>query len=335
MPKTDAIADIMARLPSGQRPFGIAPAAKALGWLRRMGSKRLEGVNVAKLLKDAERQLVYSGAELELKRGKAADHDGSCIGTLDLVISSRRRDRDGDILEPSGAEPDLKMPLLWQHCWEAPIGCLEQITKQNSQRIGGRYKVANTPLGRDAWTLAECGALRVSHGFDPKEYDAIFEKDDEGHECWTGWHIKRYAILEASLVSVPSNTDAVITAMEKVKLHHPFAKAFRRTVVRKALRGRSQVSMATAMSDRQTIVNVKVLNGATATPIEGELLTVTTAAPSLDESFKSALGHLANADIDQLPACRRFVNAAQDLVALLQRDAEPQAVELDLESLLN
>ncbi len=126
------------------------------------------------------------------------------IMQFDCVISTSRVDRDGDTLITSGAEPDPKMPLLWQHNAQTPVGKLLTITSHTKDELCGRFAIADTEFGRAAAKLIDFGALRISHGFQPIEY----EPKTNG-----GWLIKRFTIMEASLVSVPSNVDAEITSV--------------------------------------------------------------------------------------------------------------------------
>lgn len=140
------------------------------------------------------------------------------IATFPAIITTTTQDRDGDILESKGAQPDPLMPLLWQHIPDMPIGRLLGKAKVQSAKVTGRFTLANTPLGTDAALLAEHGALRISHGFLPLKWEPL----DDG----AGFHILEFKILETSLVSVPSNPDAVIEAFSREKLHHPLVKAW-------------------------------------------------------------------------------------------------------------
>src|SRR5690606_36943551 len=62
------------------------------------------------------------------------------------------------------------------------------------------------------------GALRISHGFDPEEFEPL--------EKGQGWHVLKYHIFEVSLVSVPANVDAVIELFGDDKLHCPAVKSW-------------------------------------------------------------------------------------------------------------
>jgi len=162
---------------------------------------------------------------------RASDGDLNSAMEFDAIITTNRVDRDGDILEPKGAIPDPAMPLLWQHIPMEPIGKLLKISQQNSKRVKGRFAIADTPLGRDAAELVEFGALRISHGFIPTDFEERKNgKKDDANGEFLGWHITAYEIIEVSLVSVPSNTDAVVTAFSRQKLHHPAVKQWASTL---------------------------------------------------------------------------------------------------------
>lgn len=179
-------------------------------------------------LKQSESRLVYCNPGMKLLGRAAGSSESKSILEFDCVITSKRKDRDGDILEPKGAVPDLKMPLLWQHLPFQPIGKLLAITGQTPSKVSGRFGIADLPLGRDAAVLVDFEALRISHGFQPLEFEPLAgEKDGEEP---TGWHITKYEIMETSLVSIPSNTDAVITAFSRGKLHDPLTKAWARSL---------------------------------------------------------------------------------------------------------
>ncbi|MGH7193432.1 MAG: phage major capsid protein, partial [Candidatus Saccharimonadales bacterium] len=143
------------------------------------------------------------------------------IATFPAVITTTRQDRDGDVLETSGAQLDPAAPLLWQHLPDLPIGRLLSEGQRTSDRLTGSFAIAGTALGQDAALLAEHGALRISHGFLPTAWEPL-DIDDPS----AGYHILQFQILEVSLVSVPSNPDAVIEAFSRQKLAHPLVKAW-------------------------------------------------------------------------------------------------------------
>lgn len=132
----------------------------------------------------------------------------------DCVLTSRRRDRDGDILEPKGMDIDERMPLLWQHIQTSPIGKHVKVLEQSDSVVRCKFAIADTELGRDAATLVRFGALRKSHGFKPIEFrPAEVAKAADGRETVRGWHVLKGAVMEGSLVSIPSNLDGNIYAV--------------------------------------------------------------------------------------------------------------------------
>lgn len=155
------------------------------------------------------------------------DISNGAIAEFDCVVTSRRKDRDGDILESNGMRVDKNAPLLWQHIQLQPIGKHIQVLDQNEDRIVSKLAIADTSLGRDAATLAKFGALRISQGFRPTKFEPLeIVKNAQGQDVVKGWHIKEGDIMEVSLVSIPANTDAVITAFSQGKLHTPIVKSW-------------------------------------------------------------------------------------------------------------
>ncbi len=165
--------------------------------------------------------------ELDAAALKTIGNDGASLGEgiaaeFTAVVTTNKEDRDHDVLEPSGAVLDSKMPLLWQHDPAQPIGKYVGTVDQDSERLVAKYQVADTPLGRDAAALMKLGVLRISHGFRPLEYEP--RKDGSG-----GYHFKRYEMVETSLVSIPANTDAQILSLS--------AKSFETPAVRQWVKG--------------------------------------------------------------------------------------------------
>ena len=226
-PLQKMLADIRKRPPTGKgiglKAGYVATAADFISDLG-LGSE----AQFAKALKDAQKSLVFRSDELpKVVKGTVKDVDPdtqkkSCM-ILDCIITSKRQDRDGDILMPKGAQLDPLMPLLWQHIAMMPIGKYLGLVKRDDTFIKGRYAIADTELGRDSAVLVDFGALRISHGFQPNEYEPIDEKEGRPGN---GWKVTKFEVMEASLVSIPSNPDAVITAYSREKLHHPMVKGY-------------------------------------------------------------------------------------------------------------
>lgn len=172
---------------------------------------------------DSINRLIYCGEDLEADLMQKSAYDGTnltpgCVLEYDCVLSSRRKDRDGDILEQAGGmELDQKMPLLWQHIQVSPIGKHVKMLSQDESVTKSKFAIADTQLGRDAAVLVKMGALRKSHGFRPLEFDPVeIVKGADGKDYVRGWHVKKSHVFEGSLVSIPSNPDGgVLTVYEK------------------------------------------------------------------------------------------------------------------------
>jgi hypothetical protein len=170
-----------------------------------------------KAVKDADGRLTYCDELM----GNTADvtksiqdgsglPDGFCM-TFDCTLTSKRLDRDGDILDPMGLKVDEQMPLLWQHLPMQPIGKHLDLISQNDDRIRVKFGIVDTPLGRDAATLTKTGCLRMSQGFKPLDFEPV-ESTDTKDGPVKGWHVTKGEIREGSLVSIPSNVDGIVEA---------------------------------------------------------------------------------------------------------------------------
>lgn len=197
-----------------------------------------------KQLEDAAHRLTYCQDDFEIKDYKevGSAKDGVLL-EYDAVCSSRRKDRDGDVIETGGLVIDLKHPLLWQHLQHSPIGKHVGIVEQGEARWSSKFAIADTALGRDAAVLVKMGALRKSIGFKPTEFKPLaIEKDSHGNEWVNGWHVTKAEVMETSLVSIPSNVDgsvlriyekefdALCTAYSRNELKHDAVKHWAKAI---------------------------------------------------------------------------------------------------------
>jgi len=202
----------------------LVTLAKCSGGLCPTDRARYQGTEFAKRVKEAAAIPVYKNdrmnfvsfskdaADVQVE-GRAAKF----LSTFEGVYTSTKEDRDSDVLEAGGCTVDEKMPLLWQHDSTSPIGAHLGVVGQDKHKVLGKCGIADIPLGRDAAYLAELDCLRLSQGFRPTEFEPITAKSG-GQEIVTGFHVLKYEMMEISLVSVPSNTDAILTAFHRNKL---------------------------------------------------------------------------------------------------------------------
>lgn len=196
----------------GVMPQDVAPIAD---WQKAIG--------------DADKVLVYTPEEMEITVKDESDKKfiptpKACMD-FETVMTSARKDRDGDILDTKGAEPDLSMPYLFMHTHFHIGGKLVQITLHNSKLMKGHFALLDCQVGNDMAFLIENKALRSSIGFLPIEYEPIKDsKNEEKASYRNGYRFKRFKIMETSGVPVPANEDAIITAYSRAKLFSPMAK---------------------------------------------------------------------------------------------------------------
>jgi len=148
---------------------------------------------------------------------------------MEHVLTTDREDRDGDILRTSGAKLDPKAPLLWQHMHSMPIGgVVSEVSHTDNELKVASVLLDMNAVTHDAATLVEAGMLRFSHGFRVLDFEELKEK---GESMYPGFDIKSFEIMEASLVSVPSNVDAEIEFIAGKKFESDFFKSIQKSVV--------------------------------------------------------------------------------------------------------
>lgn len=188
-----------------------------------------------KALKSAESKLTYTAPRMRVvKRSVKNAPAGEGILQFDCIVTTPRKDHDGDILLTKGAKLNKAAPLLWQHAHMMPIGKVVKQLKQTDELLTARCVIADTALGRDAATLVKLGALRISHGFEPTEWEPLKEDED-------GYLFKGFNIFEVSLVSLPSNEDAIITALASKSFDSSLVRGWQKSVTGCRCKGRVSV----------------------------------------------------------------------------------------------
>lgn len=144
--------------------------------------------------------------------------------TIDFVITTATLDRDGDTIDPAGWDLAnyLKNPVvLWGHdSWSPPIGkCTElRITPTGLQAKAQFATKDENPLADTVYKLLLGGFLNsVSVGF----------RSTRREYTDTGVAYKAQELLEFSVVSIPSNPDALALARGKQIDLSPLADTYR------------------------------------------------------------------------------------------------------------
>jgi uncharacterized protein len=137
---------------------------------------------------------------------------------IDGIASTPAVDRQGDIVDPMGAKFATPMPLLWQHDAHKPVG---KMTFAKPTKAGIPFK-AEIPKIAEAGTLKD----RVDEAIQSLKYGLVsavsigFKILNDGYEIMEGggWKITEWEWMELSLVTIPANSEAVISAVKSADL---------------------------------------------------------------------------------------------------------------------
>lgn len=129
------------------------------------------------------------------------------------IASTPSPDRDGDILEPSGAKFRDEIPFLWQHDRSQPIGnCTPKMVKEGIQITAQLVKPTPDMPSQlaarleEAWASIKSQLVKgLSVGFKPIKYAFL----DSG-----GVHFQEWEMLETSAVTIPANADCSIQTVK-------------------------------------------------------------------------------------------------------------------------
>lgn len=214
--------------------YGIGTAdrivAKALGEISDGFCRRLAGVAGAfdrdAAIKEAMGRLVCCTPDAKVEQTATCSSfkillpDGieappHTLMVLRYTLTTARKDRDGDVLHPDGADIDPSGPMLWQHLANLPIGKMLSVVEKSPRRLREIGVLLDlNELTEDCAKLFEAGALRFSHGFqaiDWREMKAEPVRPGKAHSPGKiGFEVLRFEILERSAVSVPANSEAIL-----------------------------------------------------------------------------------------------------------------------------
>lgn len=156
-------------------------------------------------LASAKSKLVYANEDMRVEKGSLeGELPKNTLMVFRHVLTTPRKDRDGDILRTDGALVDPNLLLLWQHVHTMPIGKMLSIAEHTRDKLSLVSAIVDTnELAHDAATMVDAGMARFSHGFRALKFKELDDKSG-------GFDIESYEIMEASMVSVPANTDAQV-----------------------------------------------------------------------------------------------------------------------------
>lgn len=134
--------------------------------------------------------------------------------TISGVATTPTTDRVGDIVEPLGVKFKNPTPLLWQHRHDQPVGKV-RFDKPTAKGITFTAEIAQTDEPGtlkdrldEAWQSIKLGLVSaVSIGFKALKYDVMSEG---------GLRFKESEVYELSLVTIPANSQAIISAVKNL-----------------------------------------------------------------------------------------------------------------------
>jgi len=137
------------------------------------------------------------------------------------IVSSTAVDRDSEIVLPKGMGLDnyRKNPIvLFNHDPGLPIAKTLWI-KSDGKRILAKYRLGETDFAKDIFTLLKDGILNAhSIGFRIDEDGPPSQLELQDNPEWKGCRnvIRKGELLEYSVVSIPSNPEAMTLAVKSV-----------------------------------------------------------------------------------------------------------------------
>ena len=146
---------------------------------------------------------------LDLKEAPAGDGAAPAYEVEGYLAAFNNRDLGGDVVLPGAFDASLaaghKVRFLRQHDHSKVLGTVLAL-KADAHGLHGRFKISRTPLGEETYQLLKDGALdSFSIGYLPDEAE---HKDGGVRE------LKQVTLLEASVVSLPMNPRALVTAVK-------------------------------------------------------------------------------------------------------------------------
>ena len=165
--------------------------------------------------------------------------------TFVATITTDSVDRDGEVVVPSGMNSrdyERNPVLLYEHDVKSPIGKMLGM-KRGERSIEAEFALAPRPDNHvGEWfpdtvaSLMDFGALNtMSIGFLGMEARPASKADTEKYGQGVRRVYGKWKLLEVSVVSVPANQDAIVTAVRKGLVTRDAVKPFGITVPEAAI----------------------------------------------------------------------------------------------------
>lgn len=159
---------------------------------------------------------------------KAEDVDVEDQRLFTAIITDDSIDRDKEVLLPTGLNKKDFVKngiILFNHNQNDPIGTATALRRSgNGWKATGRIAEEGTDTHIDKiWKLVKQGILKgVSVGYQIEEQRPPTPEDKKMFGKAVEWVISKWKLLEFSVVSVPANQNALITAAKAIDLDPKF-----------------------------------------------------------------------------------------------------------------
>jgi HK97 family phage prohead protease len=155
--------------------------------------------------------LTYQTVAFQLEELKSRGDDGWSFSGYASTFGNV--DEGGDVVLRGAFTGTLarRVPrLLWQHDMHEPIGKVLGL-REDDRGLHGEFKLSRTARGHDAYQLLKDGAIdSMSIGYIPED-----QEFDDAHNVRK---LKSVDLLEISLVSIPMNEEARVTAVKAAEV---------------------------------------------------------------------------------------------------------------------
>ena len=146
------------------------------------------------------------------------------------VISSNVVDRDGEVVLPKGLQKKQfagNPVVLWSHDHKTPPIGKALWVKSDGDKIIAKARISDkTQLARDVFELLKEGTLNAfSIGFETLDQSPPTTKEITKEPMWASARniIRKWSLLEFSVVACPCNPEALAMAVSKGYCHHDTA----------------------------------------------------------------------------------------------------------------
>ena len=145
----------------------------------------------------------------EVKALEEGEPDGPAYVVEGYVAAFTEKDLGGDVILPGAFDATLaaghKVRFLRQHDHSKVLGTVLEL-KADDHGLHGRFKISRTPLGEETYQLLKDGAL--------DSFSIGYITDDAEHKDGGIRELKAVTLLESSVVSLPMNPRALVTAIK-------------------------------------------------------------------------------------------------------------------------